>query len=254
MFFILSKLLALFVMPLTWVIGCILGSLIVKRKKLKKSLLVAGIAMLVLFSNQYISNRVMLWWEPKPKAIESLDTYDVGIVFTGVTKGDKRPNDRVYFKKGADRITHTLQLYNQGKLEHILISGGLGFKQFSRTKAAERLKSFLIMAGVPDSVITVETEAVNTYENALESAKILNDNFPNQKYLLITSAFHMKRSSLCMKKQGISFDTFPTDYYTSRPTLNFDDLFIPKAEALERWQIISKEMAGILTYKLMGYI
>ena len=196
----------------------------------------------------------MLWWEPQPLDMPTLPIYDVGIVFTGVTKGDKRPNDRVYFSKGADRITHTLQLYNQGKLKHILISGGSGFKKYPQTYAAERLKSFLLMAGVPDSVITVEAEAVNTYENAVNSAKILNQDFKNQKYLLITSAFHMKRSKLCLEKQGVSFDTFPTDYYTGRSTPNFDSIFIPKAESIQRWQIISKEVVGILIYKLMGYI
>ncbi len=196
----------------------------------------------------------MLWWEPQPIDIPTLDTYDVGIVFTGVTKGDKRPNDRVYFNKGADRITHTLQLYNEGKLKHILISGGLGFKQFSQTYAAERLKSFLTMAGVPDSVITIETDAVNTYQNAVKSAEILNRDFSGQNYLLITSAFHMKRARLCLAKQDITFDTFPTDYYTSRPTMNFDDLLIPKAEAIQRWQKLSSEVVGIITYKLMGYL
>jgi len=196
----------------------------------------------------------MLWWEPQPIDIPSLPIYDVGVVFTGVTQGDKRPNDRVYFKKGADRITHTLQLYNQGKLKHILISGGLGFQQYTQSYAAERLKSFLIMTGVPDSVITVETGALNTYENAVNSTKILNEKFPDEKYLLITSAFHMKRSKLCLEKQGLTFDTFPTDYYTGRSTLNFDDLFIPKSESILRWQKMSREIVGIITYKLMGYI
>jgi uncharacterized SAM-binding protein YcdF (DUF218 family) len=241
-------------MPLTWVIGCFIAYLIVKKKKLKRAFFITGISLLIIFSNQYISNRVMLWWEPQPIDIPSLPNYDVGIVFTGVTKGDKRPNDRVYFEKGADRITHTLQLYNAGKLKHILISGGLGFQQYTQSYAAERLKSFLLMAGVPDSVITVEADAANTYENAVNSAQILKDNFQNQRYILITSAFHMKRSKLCLNKQGVAFDTFPTDYYTGRSTFNFDDLFIPKAESIQRWQLISREIAGIITYKLMGYI
>lgn len=196
----------------------------------------------------------MLWWEPQPLDIPTLPTYDVGIVFTGVTKGGKRPNDRVYFDKGADRITHTLQLFNQGKLKHILISGGSGFEKYPQTYAAVRLKSFLLMAGIPDSVITVETEAVNTFENAVNSAEILNRKFSNQKYLLITSAFHMKRSKLCLEKQGITFDTFPTDYYTGRSSASFNSLFIPKAESIQKWQLISKEVVGMITYKLMGYL
>lgn len=176
------------------------------------------------------------------------------MVFSGVTKGSKTPRDRVYFGEGADRITHTLQLYNEGRVKNIIVSGGLGFQQAENSIAADRLKSFLIMAGVPDSEITVEPEAVNTYENAVKTAEILNRDFPNQKYLLVTSAFHMKRSELCLKKQGIEFDTFPAGYLTDRPTLNFDDLIIPRANAIDKWERLFKEWIGLATYKLMGYL
>lgn len=254
MFFILSKILAFFLKPITWVIAALVYSRFAKAEKKKKISFTAGLVMLIFFSNQYISNRVMLLWEPEPIPMADVGVYDVGVVFSGVTKGSKQPDDRVYFNHGADRITHTLQLYKEGKLKHIVVSGGLGFQQRNMSFAAERLKSFLIMSGVPDSVITVEPEAVNTYENAVKSAEILKQRFPNRKYLLITSAFHMKRSALCLAKQGIIFDEFPAGYYTDRPTLNFDDLFIPKGEALEIWESLIKEWVGIATYKVMGYI
>ncbi len=196
----------------------------------------------------------MLWWEVPPVPMSEVPVYDVGIVFSGITKGSKMPDDRVYFEGGADRITHTLQLYNEGKLKHIIVSGGLGFQQRSMSIAAERLRSFLIMAGVPDSVITVEPDAVNTYENAVKSAEILNRDFPEGKYLLITSAFHMKRSAMCLAKQGILFDQFPAGYMTDEPTTNFDDLFIPRGGAISKWESLVKEWVGIATYKLMGYI
>ncbi|WP_339609698.1 YdcF family protein [uncultured Roseivirga sp.] len=254
MFFILSKILALFVMPLTWVIGFLVYSRLTKNPKRKKLFFILPLVLLIFFSNQYISNRAMLLWEPEPTPMNEVGIYDVGIVFTGITKGSKSPNDRVYFNHGADRITHTLQLYKEGKLKHIIVSGGLGFQQAGMSIAAERLKSFLVMAGVPDSVITVEPNAVNTYENAVESAKILKRDFPNQKYLLITSAFHMKRSALCLAKQGVEFDEFPAGYYTDRPTPNFDDIVIPKAEAIKRWETLFKEWVGLATYKVMGYV
>lgn len=196
----------------------------------------------------------MLWWEYDPIPISETQEYDVGIVFSGVTKGSKTPRDRVYFNQGADRITHTLQLYREGKIKHIIVSGGLGFQQVEESIAANRLASFLKMTGVPDSVITIEPDAVNTYENAVKVAGILKEKFPNQKYLLITSGYHMKRSKLCLEKQGIDFDVFPAGFLTDRPTFNFDDIVIPKAQSINRWEIIIKEVVGIAIYKLMGYI
>lgn len=196
----------------------------------------------------------MLMWEYDPIPMSEVGEYDVAVVFSGVTKGSKTPRDRVYFGFGADRITHTLQLYNEGKIKNILVTGGLGFQQAENSVAAVRMASFLTMAGVPDSVITIEPDAVNTYENAVKSAEILNSKFPNQKYLLITSSFHMKRSKLCLEKQGVDFDIFPAGFYTTYPTARFDDLFIPKAESILNWELIIKEWVGIATYKLMGYI
>jgi uncharacterized SAM-binding protein YcdF (DUF218 family) len=241
LFFILSKLLAIFIRPITWIIMAFAISILSKRKKRRQRFFYLGLVMLVFFSNQFIANKVMLWWEPAPIPMEEIGHYDVGIVFTGVSKGSKTPRDRVYFHDGADRITHTLQLYNEGKLDHILISGGLGFGQVGMSYAANRLKSFLTMAGVPDSVITTEIGAVNTYENAVNSASILNEKFPGEQYLLITSAFHMKRSALCLKKQGIEFDEFPAGFKTDRSTMNFDDLFIPRAVAIGKWEDLFKE-------------
>ena len=239
---------------MTWIIITFVLAIKWKSPKRRKISFGIGLTMLIIFSNQYLANQVMLWWEPEPTPMELVPHYDVGIVFTGVTKGSKTPRDRVYFNKGADRITHTLQLYNEGKLDHILISGGLGFAQVGQSIAANRLKAFLIMAGVPDSVITTEPDAVNTYENARNSAQILKRDFPNKNYLLITSAFHMKRSALCLSKQEIDFDEFPAGFNTDRPTLNFDDLFIPRGTAIAKWENLFKEWTGLIVYKMMGYI
>jgi len=254
MFFILSKILAFFVRPLTWIIGLFLLSVFLKSEKWKKRCFYVSLGLLLLFSNEYLANRVMSWWEYQPVPFAGLQEYDVAIVFSGVTRGSKTPRDRVYFREGADRITHTLQLYNEGKIKHIIVSGGLGSEKVENSAAADRLKSFLTMAGVPDSVITVEPEAVNTYENAVNTAEILNRDFPDQKYLLVTSAFHMKRSELCLQKQGVQFDVFPAGYLTDRPTFNFEDVVIPRATAIEKWEKLFKEWVGIATYKVMGYL
>ncbi len=50
--------------------------------------------------------------------------HDLGIVLTGATIPNRLPNDRIYFARGADRVTHTVQLYKLGLLKKILISGG----------------------------------------------------------------------------------------------------------------------------------
>lgn len=195
----------------------------------------------------------MAWWEVDPILISSLKNHDLGIILTGVTK-DEDPRDRVHYMKGADRVLHPIQLYKLGKVKKILITGGSGLLLNTNNDIeAEKLKRTMLIAGIPDSAITIEPKSKNTYENAVNSKEIIEKKFPQQKYLLITSAFHMRRSTACFEKAGIPVTPFSVDFYSSSEDFKIDAL-IPSVEALLAWHILFKEWFGIITYKIMGYI
>ena len=65
-------------------------------------------------------------WEVDPKPFNEIRPHEIGIVLTGTTIPFLQPDDRVYFKRGADRVTHTIQLYKLGLIKKILVSGGSG--------------------------------------------------------------------------------------------------------------------------------
>lgn len=72
MFFVLSKTLNYLVMPLTIIWGCLLLSLLIKHKVWKKRLLLGGIILLLIFSNDFIANEFMRAWEIETKAYSSM--------------------------------------------------------------------------------------------------------------------------------------------------------------------------------------
>ncbi len=72
--------------------------------------------------------------------------------------------------------------------------------------------------------------------------------------LLITSAFHMKRSKGCFDQVGLATVTFPVDYYSSDIRVNFKELIQPTPQALINWHILVKEWVGLIAYRLAGYI
>jgi uncharacterized SAM-binding protein YcdF (DUF218 family) len=114
---------------------------------------------------------------------------------------------------------------------------------------------YLRQVGVPEEDILLETEARNTYENALLAGEIIRKKFPQAPVLLITSAFHMRRASACFKKQGLLFDTFPGDYYSrGRRKYGLTDFLLPQQEALLLWSKLFKEWMGMVAYKMAGYI
>ena len=255
MFFVLSKTIYILAMPLSLVIICFFTACFVTRRKYKKKAFLLGLLLLLLFSNSFIVNELLIQWEIPPKPISDIkQSYKVGIVLTGITNMEKTPYDRVYFNKGADRIMHALQLYKEKKIEKILISGGSGSLFQNQRREADNLKSILKLAEVPESDILIESKSRNTYENAQYSAQILNKRFPGADFLLITSAFHMRRASACFAKAGINATVYSTDFYTHDRNFHFDTLLFPSVHAIHKWTILVKELLGWVLYNISGYI
>ena len=252
MFFYLSQFLSFLAMPLTIIIFLILAGAVANKKKI----LWIGIVLLLFFSNQFISNKAMQLWEPDYKVFSTLPEYEIGIVLTGVTNLSKITFDRTFFNKGADRATHAVQLYKMGKIKKILITGGQGLNPNHPYSEAELLRDFMVMAGVDENDILVESQAKNTYQNAvLAKETMLKNGIPLQeKSLLITSAFHMKRSKGCFDKVGLSTDTFPVDYYAHESKYDIPSLLYPNPNAINHWHTLAKEWIGIVTYSILGYL
>jgi uncharacterized SAM-binding protein YcdF (DUF218 family) len=252
MFYFLSKTAYYILMPYTWVFVLLCCAIFSKNAQHKKRAIIISLSLLFFFSNPFLINLMMLQWEPAPVAFEKLEKYDYAVVLTGVTI-QKKPYDRVFFHKGADRATQTLQLYKKGLVSKILITGGKpGIIDYGVAES-EILKDFFVMAGVPATNVITEVKAKNTYENAKFTAEILNKIAFGKKVLLVTSAFHMNRSVACFKKAGLNFDIFPVDYYTHDPV--WSDVFeFPNTYPFQLWSILIHEWIGLVAYKVTGKI
>jgi uncharacterized SAM-binding protein YcdF (DUF218 family) len=72
--------------------------------------------------------------------------------------------------------------------------------------------------------------------------------------LLITSAFHMRRSLACYRKANLDIEPFSTDFYAHPRFFYLDGLLIPTIDAVLLWHKLFKEWLGIIAYKVAGYI
>jgi len=256
MVYIISQLFSFLILPLTIIMILFLAGIIFINRRIGKKFLIASFILLFLFSNRFLANTAINAWEPDFKIIKTLPEYEVGIVLTGVTNLNKTTDDRTFFDRGADRATHAMQLYKEGKIKKILITGGEAFFSANDNKEAELLANFMYLAEVPREDVIIESKAVNTRENALfAKEKLMAEGYDlDSTYLIITSAFHMKRSKACFDKIGMKTDTYPVDYYGSDSRANFQSLFQPSPDAIVIWQKMVKEWAGLLMYKAVGYI
>jgi uncharacterized SAM-binding protein YcdF (DUF218 family) len=255
MFFVLSKILSYAVMPLTIICGLLIAAAFVRRQSLRKKLFIGGIVLLFFFTNGFIVNEVMRLWEVPISPMNDMSKkYSWGILLTGITKYDTEPTDRVYFSCGADRVTHTVQLYKLGRIKKILVSGGSGRLDAPERKEAHEVAEALMLMGVPENDILTEAESRNTHESAEEVKKILTGQAVPSDCILITSAYHMRRSVACFKKVNWNMDSFSVDFHSHIRKFHLDILLVPSVEALQDWHILVKEWTGMIAYKMAGYI
>lgn len=255
MFFFLSKALLFFISPFVWFIAAILGIFFFKQARLVKICKISALAIFLLFTNTVIFLEFCRIWETPGRKIKDIPKYEVGIVLTGMAEYNN-DLDVLSIRRGGDRIWQALNLYHAGKIKKILISGDSGYLTDRGLHEARQFKEVLVGWGVPDKDIITENTSRNTYENALETKKILDRSYPHiQKCLLITSATHMKRAKGCFDKVGLSCDMFSTDHHTgSSRNYYWDQYIIPSVNNFEEWNKLIKEWVGYLVYDLTNKI
>ncbi|HEY1061158.1 MAG TPA: YdcF family protein [Daejeonella sp.] len=250
MFFYLSKILTFLISPTVIILGILILALIVNKPALRRKLLIASLGLLLFFSNPFIINQLLKYWEPKSN-MNNMQVYDAGIVLSGFMGRDKE-SGRLSFGEGADRLTEGLIQYRKGRIKTIIISGGSG-SLVDDTRESILAKTFLIEnCNVPDSVVIIDTVSRNTYENAVESKKIMNA-AGLRTAIMITSAWHMRRAEGCFKKVGLEVDIHPVDGMYHGQGSTPSDLFIPNTWNIVHWENLMHEIAGIIIYKLQGY-
>lgn len=255
MFFYLSKILSILINPFSWLVMLLLISVLTKKPKRKKRAFISGIVVLLFFSNNVIFLEFTRLWEEDGTEIKHIDHYDVAIVLGGMAEYNN-DLERLSLRRGGDRLWQAIHLYHLGKVDKILISGESGNMVDKGLKEASQFKEILIQEGIPEEDILVETISKNTYQNAIESKRVLDATPEDESILLVTSALHMKRSKACFEKAGFTnFDTFTTDHYTGiKRGYYFDQYIIPNESVLTDWNKLIHEWVGYVTYWMMGYI
>ena len=241
MFFFFSKILEFFIYPFSWIIILAVAALLVKKPLLKKKLFVSAAIVLFIFSEPVVINQFAKLWDIQPVPLKKKGAYSCAIVLGGFSS--ELANGGYYFNGSADRFIQALKLFQTGRVTHILITGGNGSLLPDSFRESDWVKTQLQEFKVPDSCILIEDKSRNTLENASFTKPILDSAHLQQPYLLITSAYHMRRSVQIFKKSKIDIIPYPTNYLTSDGYLGVDD-FLPDPSALEIWNIYMKEVIG----------
>lgn len=252
MFFMLSKLLAFIITPLIWIVVLLIWAMVTKIETRKKRMLRWALGLTLFFSNPFIFDEFSRMWEIPATRYEDVEAYEYGIVLGGMSSYDTEYG-RAQFYRGVDRLIQTIELYKKGKIEKIVFTGGSGSILHPENKEGNYVNRYLLYMGIPKEDFIIEAESQNTRENATYTKKLLDDKKVEGKHLLITSAFHMRRSLGCFEKAGLDVVGYSTDRYAGPCKWEFDHLFIPNLSAMKDWDNLIHEITGYITYKIMGY-
>ena len=252
MFFLLSKLLHFMLMPFTWVIILLAWSWRTKNAARKRNCFIAGVVLLLLFSNRFLFNNTIPQWEIPPSPEPVAGSYDAIIVLGGFSWYNEEL-DRIVFTSASDRIMQALQLYKAGVAPKLVLTSGSGSVTYPDYKEGTRVLVYLRKIGIPDSALVIENESKNTWENARLTAALLKKEAPGGRYLLVTSAVHMRRSVSCFSKAGVTCTPYSTDCMGSKERISLDYLLMPQAGVLSSWNNLIHEWVGCIAYKVAGY-
>ena len=98
------------------------------------------------------------------------------------------------------RVDQAGQLFREGRVKKIFVSGGPG--EYG-VPEGDAMKAYLLRKNIPDSVIIADNAGRNTFYTAKDFVKI-NDSLHFRSAIVVTSFYHVSRTKYIIKKLGFS--------------------------------------------------
>ncbi|MDC7787798.1 YdcF family protein [Rhodoplanes sp. TEM] len=254
MFFPLSKLLGFFALPsnVVVVLGLLGVALLATRWRCAGARLAAASLVLVaLLGWSPLGNALLIPLEERFPAVEP-DGAIAGIVVLGgsITPEVSGARSSVMLNEAAERLTAAAVLARQYPDAKIVHSGGDA--AFLLPEGNESVVALRLLAdlGVARERLIAEDRSRNTVENAVFSKAIARPQ-PGERWLLVTSAYHMPRAVGVFRAAGFPVVPYPVDFRTRGPQ---DALrpFPSIGDGLRRTDTAVREWVGLLVYRLTG--
>lgn len=113
----------------------------------------------------------------------------------------------------AERIFAMLELARRYPKARIVFTGGSGNVTGSRLDEAQFAGRLLEEYGLARDRVLLEMESRTTEENAVLTRRLVTP-IAGERWLLVTSAFHMPRSVGLFRAAGFEVEPYPVDYRT----------------------------------------
>jgi uncharacterized SAM-binding protein YcdF (DUF218 family) len=148
------------------------------------------------------------------------------------------------------RCRHAAWLYKHWRVLPVIVCGGPNDPRALDHTLAAAMVEYLELEGVPSGEVWVEDRSRTTHENALFAAEILRAK-GIERVVLVTEAYHMLRSELSFRKQGLEVVPAPCGFHAAEFQPSWR-MLVPNYQALVTHEHVFHEWVGLVWYWLRG--
>lgn len=203
-----------------------------KRRKAVKAFRIllwtaaAGLALILIWCGSLYA-RITIF----QNAAWSSERMDAAIVL-GASLWNDRPSPGL-----QERLDHALDLYQDGRFDYIIVSGGLD--KGATVTEAEGMRDYLLEQGVPAEIIRIEPESRSTYENLKFSKQIMEAEGWNSA-VIVTHSYHGARAADIARTLGYDPVSVST---TESKVMNMSYHKTREVLAFAKWQMTKLRLA-----------
>jgi uncharacterized SAM-binding protein YcdF (DUF218 family) len=254
LFFVLSKTLGIILLPTNFLVLLgILGVILLATRfaALGRKLLIASMLLLAICGFLPLGNLLLYPLEKRfPPWDADRGAPDGIIVLGGPIDADlSAAHDTPVISSAPDRIVAAVELARKYPNARIVFTGGSPNLISNDAREADFAGEIFEALGIDKKRLILERRSRNTYENAAFSKALVAPK-PGERWLLVTSAFHMPRAVGLFGKVGFAVEPYPVDWRVGGGAGLF--AFSQAAIGLARTDIASREWLGLLAYRLAG--
>jgi uncharacterized SAM-binding protein YcdF (DUF218 family) len=255
LFFVLSKTLGIMLLPTNFLVGLgVLGAVlsVARFVRLGRRIMMTSVVLLAICGFSPLGNWLLYPLESRFPPWDAAEGAPDGIVVLG---GSIDPDISIahgvpVVRAAADRMIAAATLARRYPNARIVFTGGSANLLANDAREADYAAEIFESLGISSERMAMDRRARNTQENA-EFARALAGSKSGERWLLVTSAYHMPRAIGLFRKAGFAVEPYPVDWrvgVTAVP-LSFRIL---AGDGLGYVDTGVREWIGLLAYRIAG--
>jgi uncharacterized SAM-binding protein YcdF (DUF218 family) len=255
LFFVLSKTIGIMLLPTNFLIGVgLFGAVLLATRwaRLGRRLLLAVALLFAICGFSPLGNVMLYSLEQRFPPWDATKGAPDGVVVLGgpIDPDLSAAHGVPVTSAAADRVIMAAALGRQYPNLRIIYTGGSANLISGDAREADYAAKVFESLGIPKAQLMMERRARNTLENA-EYSKAIAAPKAGERWLLVTSAYHMPRAVGVFRQAGFPVEPYPVDWRVGGrdDLLSFHKFAI---DGLSNVEVSFREWMGLVAYRITG--